>query len=272
MDNLVEDIAAAEAALVHAPAETEARATFLYRCWFHAAPMAEDVSAPVAWPTRAEYRATALPAVPLETGWRVAGPGGEGRLRIAHADGRGTEAGLIDIVLDNPLAVPLPGAPLQRRRWIERDVGGFWHLWSEPWAQSPPERILRLYLPLARPAMLSAAATLVAALPPNAQWAMKFLSGPHMPGRRDAGLIYVEKAGLDAPFLAAAVAALAPLLGGERLRLTRPWHGGWVADDPGDGRSFGEAVSQTLAALEPGPEFAACAREALAPLLGHLTS
>jgi hypothetical protein len=272
MDSLAQDIAAAKAALAHAPADAEARATFLYRCWFHAAPMDEHASVPVAWPTRPEYRAAALPAVPLETGWRVAGPGGEGRLRIAHADGRETEAGLIDIVLDNPVAVPLPGAPLQRRRWIERDVGGFWHLWSEPWAQAEPERIVRLYLPLAHPAMLSAAAILVGALPPDALWAMKFLSGPHMPGRRDAGVIYLPRGGLAAPFLAAAMTALAPLLGGERLCLTRPWHGGWAADDPGDGRSFGEAVSHTLAAIEPGPDFELSARGALAPLLGHLTS
>jgi hypothetical protein len=272
MDSLAQDIAAAQTALVHAPDDAEARAAFLYRCWFHAAPLSEDAPAPVAWPSRAEYCAAALPAVPLESGWHVAGPASEGRLRIAHAVGRKAEAGLIDIVLDNPLAAPLPGAPLQRRRWIERDVGGFWHLWSEPWAQAAPERIVRLYLPLAHSAMLSAAATLVGALPPDALWAMKFLSGSHMSGRRDAGVIYLPRGGLAAPFLAAAMAALAPLLGGERMRLTRPWHGGWVADDPGDGRSFGEAVSHTLATLEPGPDFARSAREALTPLLGHLTS
>jgi hypothetical protein len=271
MDNLAEDIAAAGAALAHAPAEAEARTAFLYRCWFHAAPINEDAPAPVAWPTRAEYRAAALPAVPLESGWRVTGPGGEGRLRMAQFDGRETEAGLIDIVLDNPLTAPLPGAPLQRRRWIERDVGGFWHLWSEPWAQAAPECIVRLYLPLSHAAMLNAAATLVGALPPDALWAMKFLSGHHIPGRRDAGVIYLPQGGLDAPFLAEAMAALTPFLSGERLRLTRPWHGGWVADDPSDGRSFGEAVSHTFAALAPGPDFATRAREALTPLLGHLT-
>jgi hypothetical protein len=272
MNKLSEDIAAAEAVLACAPDDAEARAALLYRSWFHAAPVAEDATAPAVWPTRAEYRATALSAAPLEDGWQVTGPGGDGRLQIAHADGRTDEAGLLDIVLANPLAAPAPGAQLQRRRRIERDVGGFWHLWSEPWAQAAPTRILRLYLPLSPSAMLPAAALLVGALPPDALWAMKFLSGPHIPGRRDPGVIYLAQGGLEPPFLAEAMAALAPCLDGERLRLSRPWQGGWVADDPGDGRSYGEAVSQTLAELRPGPGFGAQAERALAPLLGHLTA
>lgn len=272
MDSLAEDIAAAEAALHHAPADHEARAAWLYRCWFHAAPTAQEAPAPATWPTRAEYRAAALPAVALESGWQVAGAGSDGRMRIVHADERETETALIDVVLDNPVAVPVPGARLLRRRWIERDVGGFWHLWSEPWAQTPPTRLLRIYLPLEPSAMLTAAAQLVAALPPDALWAMKLLSGLHLPGRRDAGLIYLERDGLNEAFLAPVMTALHPLLSGPRPRLTRGWRGGWVANGPGDGRSFGEAVSHALADVTPGPNFAERAHAALLPLLGHLSS
>lgn len=270
MVEFAEDIAAAEALLPHAPAEPEARAAWLYRCWFHAAPLADDTQVPAQWPSRAAYRAAALAAVPLESGWSVEGPGREGQVRICHDDGRSGEAALINIVLDNPLATPLPGARLQRRRWIERDVGGFWHLWSEAWVETVPEQISRLYLPLAPGAMLRAATVLVAAMPPDATWAMKLLSGPHQPGRRDAGVIYLPKEGLSADFLPRLMAELKPMLTGPRLRLTRGWQGGWVADDPGDGRSFGEALCQTLAELAPGPGFAARAEAALAPLLGHL--
>ncbi len=270
MDSIAEDIAAAEAALAHAPADAEARAAFLYRHWFPDAPIGEDAPPPSLWPTRAQYRAAALPSAPLETGWRVTGPGSESRLRITHVDGREAEAGLLDIVLGNPLAVPVPGAMLARRRWIERDVGGFWHLWSEPWAQDPPKRMVRLYLPINRSAMLTAAAHLVAHLAPESMWAMKFLSGPHIPGRRDAGLIYLAHDGLGSLNPDPLLTGLAPLLTGPRPRLTRVWHGGYVADDPGGGRSFGEAVSQALAEIAPGPSFTARAAEALAPLLGHL--
>jgi hypothetical protein len=270
MDSIAEDIAAAEAALAHAPAEAEARATFLYRHWFHDAPIGDETGAPVVWPTRAEYRAAALPSAPLETGWRVTGPGSDSRLRISHTDGREAEASLLDIVLENPLTVPVPGATLRRRRWIERDVGGFWHLWSENWAQDPPKRMVRLYLPIAPAAMLTAAAHLVAHLPPETMWAMKFLSGPHISGRRDAGLIYLAQGRLESLAPDPLLTGLAPFLTGPSPRLTRPWHGGCVADDPGDGRSFGEAVSQALAGIAPGPRFAARAAEALAPLLGHL--
>lgn len=270
MDSLAEDIAAAEAALAHAPAEAEARAAFLYRHWFHDAPVGEDAPPPMAWPTRAEYRAAALPSAPLEDDWSVIGPGSESRLRITHADGREAEASLLDIVLENPLAVPVPGAMLQRRRWIERDVGGFWHLWSEPWAQDPPKRMVRLYLPIDPAAMLAAAAHMVAHVAPETMWAMKFLSGPHISGRRDAGLIYLAQDGLESLNPDPLLTGLAPLLTGPSPRLTRVWHGGCVADDPGDGRSFGEAVSQALAEIAPGPRFAARAAEALSPLLGHL--
>ena len=270
MSDLAEDIAAAEAALAHAPIEPEARSAWLYRCWFHAAPMGDETPTPAQWPTRGAYRAAALPHVPLEAGWRIAGPGGEGQVRIDNADGREGTAALINIVLDNPIAAPVPGARLQRRRWLEQDVGGFWHLWSEPWSLAPPERMQRLYLPLGPAAMLVAAAHLVAALPPDAMWAMKLLSGPHIPGRRDAGVIYLPHGALGSPFLDPLMAVFAPLLTGPRLRLTRPWWGGCVADDPGGGRSFGEAVSHTLAGTDAGPDFAARAKAALAPLLGHL--
>jgi hypothetical protein len=190
-------------------------------------------------------------------------------MRIARENGQEMEASLLDIVLANPLAVPVPGAALRRRRWIERDVGGFWHLWSEPWAQGAPEAVLRLYLPIDPAAMLAAAAQLVAGLPPDAIWAMKFLSGPHIPGRRDAGVVYVAKDGWESVVPEHLLTGLAPVLTGPRLRLTRPWQGVFVANDPGDGRSFGEAVSQVVADLAPGPGFAARARQALLPLLGH---
>ena len=270
MHRLAEDIAAAEAVLADAPTEPEARAAFLYRHWFHAAPLGGDASALAHWPTRAEFVAAALPVVPLESGWRVAGPGGEGRVRIVREGGQEMEASLLDIVLSDPLAPPAPGAALQRRRWIERDVGGFWHLWSEQWALGAPEAVLRLYLPIDPAAMLAAAAQLVAGLPPDAMWAMKFLSGPHIPGRHDAGVIYLSKDGWASALAAPLLTGLAPVLTGPRLRLTRPWQGVFVADDPGDGRSFGEAVSQELAGLAPGSGFAARARQALSPLLGHL--
>lgn len=270
MSDLATDIAAAEALLASAPTEREARSAWLYRCWFHAAPIGDETPPPAHWPTRGAYRAAALPYVALEAGWRIAGPGGEGQVRIDHTDGRESTAALINIVLENPIAAPVPGARLQRRRWLEQDVGGFWHLWSEPWTLAPPERMHRLYLPLGPDAMHAAAAHLVAALPPDALWAMKLLSGPHIPGRRDNGVIYLPHGGLGAPFLGPLLAVLAPLLTGPRLRLTRLWRGGCVADDPGDGRSFGEAVSHTLAGIAAGPDFAARATAALAPLLGHL--
>lgn len=228
---------------------------FLYAHWFH------DGGPEWSFPSPAAYDAATLAPDLFAGGWtvRAAGPA---HLDAEGPDGRVERLAAGSFALEQPAATPAPGLRLRRLMRTARPVNGFWHLWSDGWRDAPPEAppcvpappvrvpasLVRVYLPLARGREPEAARRLLHAAPPGAVWAAKFLSGSHIAGRRDPALVYLPAGGEDAPWMAALLRGLGGLLGGPPVRLARAFHGGWLAPDPGDGRSYGEALCGALAA------------------------
>lgn len=238
----------------------------LYQHWFQADGIHQG------GPEAGAYAAATCLPERFEAGWTIAAIRPDG-ISLRHADGRQTIAALGDIAPVDATAPLVRGLAVRRLARTGSAVPGFWHLWSDGWRSDGPERMQRLYLPLQPDCLTMAAAVLVRLAPPADVWAAKFLRGGHPGPRRDPGLIYLP-AGPLPDWLPAVMAGLAPMLGGPPVRLAAPWHGGWLADDPGGGRSFGQALCEVLAGLAgQAPErqvFAEAAWAGLRPLLGHL--
>jgi hypothetical protein len=125
--------------------------------------------------------------------------------------------------------------------------------------------------------MLHAAEVVMRLAPPTETWAAKFLRGASAGPRRDPGLVYVAAGQEVAAWVHDLLTELAPAFAGPRVRLTTPLLGAWRADDPGGDRSYGQALTESLAglagegeALGSSDSFRAAALSRLRPLLGHL--
>jgi hypothetical protein len=240
----------------------------LYARWFHAGgelwrfPSAAAFSA-----------ATFLPSL-FQGGWHVVLPARD-TILAAGPDGRQERLPAGGFALEPPAAAPVAGTGLRRLARTADAIGGFWHLWSDGWRRAPPRRMVRLYLPLRRGTELEAARRLLPALPPDATWAAKFLAGMHLSGRLDPALIYLPEGGETGSFVAPAIERMADLFGGAPVRLARPFGRAWLAPDPNDGRSFGQALSEILARAwsqsdaDPAA-FRALACAGLAPLMSAI--
>lgn len=242
----------------------------LYRRWFH--DEREDVED---WPSEAAYRACLAAPERYEAGWQVveAVGGRAGAVRV-----RGERA---ERVVAPPEVVPedatalhwAPGQQVRVDPVISDMVGGFFHLWSSPWQQSPPATIRRIYLALAPASAATVLRRLAGCAPPDATWSAKALCGAHRGGRRDGALLYLPS---DEPrtggWVAGALAAVASGCAGGLAPFLVPLGPGigWALD-PGDGRSFGQAVSDALASVaakaERPDEFADAAGRSLAAFM-----
>jgi hypothetical protein len=242
----------------------------LYTRWFQAG----GIDAP--WPDSGSYAATMMMPEAFEAGWTIREVRQDGVL-LHDGDNRQDMAAFGDVV-PVPTTAPLAaGVPVLRLARRAAAIPGFWHLWSDGWRADPPDRLVRLYLPLAPDAMLLAVEILMKGAPQSERWAAKFLRGRQGGARRDPALLYLPVRGEEAPWVKAVIEAMAPLMIGSRVRLTAPFAGAWLALDPGGERSFGQALCAALAALadEPGvlddtDVFAGVALGRLRPLLQHL--
>lgn len=226
------------------------------------------------WPQMTHYVAATAPFMQVQDGWRLERVD-QGQLALRHDDGRHVAASWQSVAPLSPLLPLRPGAHVRRLAPLNARIDGFWHLWSDRWQTCAPDAVSRLYLPLEHGAEGDAARVLVANAPADRLWAAKFLCGPHPAGRRDPALIYLSAGDEGQDWVMALLDRMAPLFSAGRVRLARLWHGAWLAADPGDGRSFGQAVCEVLAALpveaRDTPErFRAEAMAALRPLVPHL--
>ena len=261
-----------------------ALAELLYLRWYHQATEARRL-----FPDAAAYRAAHTLGAGLEAGWRVtalqpaAGPG-------AILAERGAEQRLVRPpdyapATANRLRVT-PGDPVLITARIDELHGAFWHLWSVAWRKRSPDRLLRVYFQVAPRHEATFVARFAAAAPNTQAWTMKILAGAQPAGRSDAAVLYLDReGGIGAEWVVTLIDRVASLLDAGGPPLTAPLAPGvaW-AEDPGDGKSFGEdrcgrlagAALANPAALEQtaaweGAVAQAFARDGLAVAQPHLS-
>jgi len=250
--------------------DAENRAGQLYEHWFQAGGIH------ALWPEAGSYGAAAMLPELFEAGWTVSDVRHDGVL-LDDGNSRHDMSMFGDIV-PIPATAPLAaGVPVLRLAQKSLAIPGFWHLWSDGWRADPPDRLVRIYLPLAPNTILLAVEILVKGAPRSERWAAKFLRGRHGGARRDPALLYLPVGSQETPWVKAVVEAMAPLMVGSRVRLTAPFADAWLAVDPGGERSFGQALCAALVVLADEPDvmddsdvFAGVALVQLRPLLQHL--
>lgn len=222
----------------------------LYEHWFHA-----GEEGLCHYPGEGGYRAAHGAAKGFEAGWRVAKLGENGAIEAERGADRVRVAALDWLPADPARLGAKIGDEVRVRPRIDGMTGGFWHLWSRPWARRTPERMVRVYAPVGPAAAEAFVRAFAEAAPVATRWSMKILCGAHGGGRRDAAVIYLDRRhGIEQRWLSALLARTAPLVAGERLRGTAALAGGLAAtgfgwaNDPGGGRSFGQWLCERIAA------------------------
>jgi hypothetical protein len=250
---------AVEVAGGHPDAPVDELHSLLYRDWY--AP-ATPVDQTESWqpPLFGQYRAahagsttvTTAQVVGLAPGGIVlaAQDGGRPRAMLAgdycHASAS-ARSGLAPRVGEQLLVVRRQDAP---------PAEGWWRTWGGGWRPSePPEALTRLYLAAEPVRVLELIGRLTATLQELATpWLLKVAAEHAALGRPDAVVVYLRSADLgDAPESAPLVGSLASCASG-LVRDVRPaltssiGRGVALAEDPADGRSFGERLSALVAA------------------------
>lgn len=248
-----------------------ADATTLYRVWFH-----QETGRLLDWPHAGAYLAAVTRPEAFQGGWTVIGPvAGAAGAVVAERGGRRRVVAPPQMLPADPRALHVgPGTELRVHPLVGAESGGFWHLWSVGWQHRAPRRYRRIYLRVEPSGALEVVARIAAAAPPDPVWAMKALCGSHTGGRRDGALMYLPwRTPLDSGWVAAVLRAVQPWCRADLPPFVDPLGrgAGW-APDPGDGRSFGEAVCQVVADAanrhRDVSEFAAAARRAVSELGG----
>lgn len=229
-------------------ADTATWSDALYARWFHA--IGDDI---LHYPAQGDYRAAHGMARDFESGWRLAAHVGGGAVEATRG-GAATRVEPLDWLPADPARLAAaPGDPIRVRPRIDAVSGGFWHLWSRPWALRAPDRLVRVYAPVADTTALGFVMLFARTAPAATRWAMKILTGLHPAGRRDAAVIYLDRRhGLDQRWLDDLLAAAAPLVTGPGPRCTAPLaHSFTWANDPGGGRSHGQWLCNLMASVDP---------------------
>ena len=218
----------------------------LYQRWFH-----EETERIELWPSAAAYQSAIADPTRFEQGWMVMAKTADlaGSV-LVQRNGRQRLVAPPEVVPEDPRRLALA---LDQNVLVDAlacsETNGFWTVWSASWQANAPENFLRLYFRVPPSRALTFAHSLVKHLPLYSVWAMKMLSGLHDAGRRDNAVMYVPVGtALESGWLLCALRAVADLCVGQIppfVRLLYPGIG-W-AHDPGDGRSFGEAVSEAVA-------------------------
>jgi len=209
-----------------------------------------------------------------------------GVLRAAHDacdrwdEGRvvGTGRGGVVVVVcaDEPPRAVLPGDHVHRapdRRGVAPEVGdvllvrrradvptddGWWHTWGAGFDLAHrPDEVTRLYLAVRPDRVAQAVRTVTRCLAAGSErWSMKVVARREDLLRPDAVVVYVAAPLAEvvaSPLAASLVEGTSGLLRAATPPLTRPLAPGVAAaEDPGDGRSFGERVCALVAAAATG--------------------
>jgi hypothetical protein len=249
---------AVEVAGRHPDATADELQAILYRDWY--AP-ATPVGPADGWqpPLFGQYRAAhagsttfaAARVVALAPGGIVlAAPDGERPRALLAGDychSSGSErSGLAPRVGEQLLVVRRQDAP---------PAEGWWRTWGGGWRPSePPEALTRLYLAAEQERVLELISRLTATLQELATpWLLKAAAERAALSRPDAVVVYLRSSDLgDAPESAPTIGTLASCASG-LVRDVRPaltysiGRGVALAEDPADGRSFGERQSALVA-------------------------
>lgn len=242
----------------------------LYMRWFH-----ETTGSVVTWPSAGAYRAAILDPSRFEPGWRVLAnaPGAAGAC-VAMRGGRERVVAPPEMAPEHPAALsPVRGTPLRVHPLTSAAVDGFWHVWSAGWQARAPQHLERLYFRIHVERALEFARLVATTARPRSVWAMKILCGAHDLGRRDVALIYRPAAAAAEAWVDRICAAAAPLTAGDLPPFVSPVRTGvGRAPDPGDGRSFGQAIADAVRAAAPlaadADAFAAAAHAAIGAIPG----
>lgn len=153
-------------------------------------------------------------------------------LRGAYAHAADTRAGLPPHVGEEILAVPRSGAVTSE---------GWWRTWGGGWdPRSAPERVLRLYLGAHVRELPALVGALTAALEQHAgPWMLKVTTHEDHLGRADAVVLYLRDRDAFDDVLRCSEGRVRPEPGPPLTEGLAP--GVSWAEDPGDGRSFGES-------------------------------
>lgn len=218
----------------------------LYHQWFH-----RTTGRFRQWPMAGAYRAAILDAERFEPGWRVldTAPSPAGAC-VALRGGHQRIVAPPELMPDDLHALtPRRGATLRVHPLTSAEAAGFWHVWSAGWQRSAPAQIGRVYFRVRDAHAIDLAVGVVAQAPPRAVWAMKALCGTHDDGRRDGALLYRPiDASLDDEWFVRVLDVAQPLCDDDLPPFVEPLRTGigW-APDPGNDRSFGQAVSDAVA-------------------------
>ena len=184
----------------------------------------------------------------FEDGWRAQRVSSGGRVVAVRANHPHAEARLLDpidyVAPERPGLPPVPGSELLvTARLEDTSQSGFWITHTHGWLEADRSRQIRVYWNICAhgaPALVAATTAGFGESP----YALKMLATASAYARTDAAVIYIPAdrlAELAGPIREVHAAIAERFLAPRTPALTRQLLPGvGVADDPGDGRSFGE--------------------------------
>jgi hypothetical protein len=237
-------VEAARIMLLNADADSKQ----LYARWYH-----HESGTLQRWPGPDAYRAAMLCWQSFEPGWTVESPPndtsfvqarrGEQQRGLLPTEYHCAEPGRLSVT---------PGTALKAVPLISQLLNGFWFLWGRGSQAALPVHRQRVYINLRPGYGLDWVSALSQLAPVEGNWSMKILSGTHDSGRRDASLLYLDKAEpIESGWVAALLAKAAAWCQDELPPMVKLLHTGiGQAPEPAEELSFGEAVCVLLADLK----------------------
>jgi len=192
----------------------------------------------------AAYRAAHALDARFEDGWQVIRVSTFGRVQV----GDGVTERIVDradvLGRERVLLPPRPGdaVAVTARRDIV-DESGFWFTFLNGWPEGGRPEVVRFYWAVRRRGAPALIRLLTTRLPTGVPAALKVGAAAHLLGRPDAAVLYagVEDAAALTPLLRLCAGELQDSLAARIPPLTLELSRGLaVAEDPGDGQSFGQ--------------------------------
>ncbi len=243
----------------------------LYRRWFH-----RESGQQLRWPGASAYRGKLVEVGSYQPGWTVVGPvRGRASAVCVTRDGRERVVAPPEVVPEHAGVLTLrPGDAVRVQALAGDYVGGFWHIWSSGWQAAPPVAHKRVYCSVSPATSLSFVAAVLSLAPREGIWSMKALCDTHDAGRVDGALLYLPlEQSLQEGWVPNVVREVSRLCSARLPPFVEPLDAGvgW-APDPGQDRSFGEAVCAAIAtaygSVEDASRFARTALDAIRALPG----
>ena len=249
-----EKLEAARQILLDLPSGEDPRDA-LYAHWFHETSESEE-----SYPDPLAYHAASLHTDLFDLGWTVSRTGLAGRasqVEVRKA-GRTRIVAPPDVTPEDDRALAFAkGMRVAVNPYATQEANGFWHLFSPRWqeAMAPVPR-RRVYFAVERAQETAFLRAAVQAMDPEAQFAMKILTGRAPAGRCDPCVFYLpEEMAVEDGWVVDLCDRVSPFLGEIAVPGARVLRDGVAeAPDLDDAESFGQKVCGALASVSPDDE------------------